>query len=95
MNKIETTGQVHVQLETITQHPISRSGAREVLSGLDAFSVIIFDFEHITAIGQAFADEIYRVFQNTHPDIVIQEENMTAGVRFMVERAKSEARKSK
>jgi len=47
----------------------------------------------VPLVGQAFADEIYRVFQNKHPNIVIQEENMSEGVKFMVERAKNEAKK--
>lgn len=73
---------------------VSRSEARSLLAGLDKFERVVFDFEHITDVGQAFADEIYRVFQNKHPDIVIQEENMSEGVKFMVERAKGEAKRS-
>jgi len=81
--KLYTTGGVH----------ISRSQARRILSGLEKFKIILLDFDKVPVVGQAFADEIYRVFQNSHPGIVIQEENMTEGVRFMVERAKNEARK--
>lgn len=44
-------------------------------------------------VGQSFADEIYRVFQKLHPDIRLENENMSDGVRFMVERAKNEAKK--
>jgi len=82
--KLFTSGGVH----------ISRSQARRILDGLDKFKVILLDFENVPLVGQAFADEIYRVFQNKHPNIVIQEENMSEGVRFMVERAKNEARKN-
>ena len=82
--KLYTTGGIH----------ISRSQARRILSGLEKFKVILLDFEKVPVVGQAFADEIYRVFQNTHPDIEIQEENMSEGVRFMVERAKNEAKKA-
>ncbi|MBI2623383.1 MAG: STAS-like domain-containing protein [Candidatus Liptonbacteria bacterium] len=85
--------QIRVQIETITLHPISRSCAREVLSGLEKFKIILFDYEKVPMVGQAFADEIYRVFQELHPDIRLENENMSEGVRFMVERAKSEARK--
>lgn len=80
--KLFTTGGVH----------ISRSQARRILSGLGKFKVILLDFKDVPLVGQAFADEIYRVFQNEHPNIIIQEENMSEGVRFMVERAKNEAK---
>ena len=56
------------------------------------FKIILLDFKDVPVVGQAFADEIYRVFQNAHPDIQIKEENMSEGVRFMVERAKNEAK---
>lgn len=87
--------EIRVKLFTTSGVHISRSQARRILSGLEKFKIILLDFDKVPVVGQAFADEIYRVFQNAHPDISIQEENMSAGVRFMVERAKNEARKSK
>ena len=81
--KLYTSGGVH----------ISRSQARRILEDLEKFKVILLDFENVPLVGQAFVDEIYRVFQNKHPNIVIQEENMSEGVKFMVERAKNEAKK--
>ncbi len=85
--------EIRVKLYTTSGVHISRSHARRILSGLEKFKIILLDFDKVPFVGQAFADEIYRVFQNAHPDILIQEENMSAGVRFMVERAKNEARK--
>jgi anti-sigma regulatory factor (Ser/Thr protein kinase) len=81
--KLFTTGGIH----------ISRSQARRVLVGLEKFKIILFDYEKVPMVGQAFADEIYRVFQELHPDIRLENENMSEGVRFMVERAKNEAKK--
>ncbi len=83
--RLFTTGGVH----------ISRSQARRVLVGLEKFKIILFDYEKVPMVGQAFADEIYRVFQELHPDIRLENENMSESVRFMVERAKNEARKNK
>ena len=83
--KLYTSGGVH----------ISRSQARRILEGLEKFKVILLDFENVPLVGQAFVDEIYRVFQNAHSDILIQEENMSESVKFMVKRAKNEAKKSK
>ncbi len=85
--------EVRVRLYTSSGIHISRSQARRILSGLEKFQIIVLDFEKVPLVGQAFADEIYRVFKNAHPTIVIQEENMVEGVKFMVERAKNEAKK--
>lgn len=81
--KLFTTGGIH----------ISRSQARRVLAGLEKFKIILFDYEKVPMVGQAFADEIYRVFQELHPDIRLENENMSEGVRFMIVRAKNEAKK--
>lgn len=86
--------EIRVKLYTMGGVHISRSQARRILSGLEKFKVILFDFEKVPVVGQAFADEVYRVFQHKHPDIKIEEENMSEGVRFMIERAKNEASKS-
>ncbi len=85
--------EIRVKLYTSSGIHISRSQARRILSGLEKFQIILLDYEKVPMVGQAFADEIYRVFQNAHPTITIQEENMSEGVRFMVERAKNEAKK--
>ncbi|MBU0722996.1 DUF4325 domain-containing protein [Patescibacteria group bacterium] len=74
---------------------ISRSQARRILEGLDKFKVILFDYEKVPLIGQAFADEIYRVFQKRYPDIHLKNKNMNEGVSFMIKRAKNEAGKKK
>lgn len=65
---------------------ISRSQARRILTGLDKFKTIILDFDRVTTIGQAFADEIFRVFQQRQPDIKIIPINMVKSVQFMVDR---------
>jgi anti-sigma regulatory factor (Ser/Thr protein kinase) len=86
--------EIRVKLYTMGGVHISRSQARRILFGLEKFKIILLDFENVPIVGQAFADEIYRVFHHGHPDIKIEEENMSEGVRFMVERAKNEANKS-
>jgi len=84
--------EIHVRLYTMGGVHISRSQARRVLSGLEKFKIVLLDFNRVPVIGQAFADEIYRVFKNKYPDITIQETNMNEGVKFMIERAKTEAK---
>jgi ERCC4-type nuclease len=86
--------EIRVKLFTAGGVHISRSQARRILAGLEKFKIVLFDYEKVPLVGQAFADEIYRVFQERHPDIRLENENMSEGVRFMVERAKNEAKRS-
>jgi hypothetical protein len=48
---------------------VSRSQAKRVLVRVDRFSQVIFNFEGVDMIGQAFADQIFRVFAAEHPDV--------------------------
>jgi hypothetical protein len=50
---------------------VSRSQAKRVLARVDRFSEVLLDFQGVQDIGPAFADEIFRVFRNAHPDISI------------------------
>lgn len=79
--------EIKVRLFTIGNIYISRSQARRVLSGLEKYRSIVFDFDKVTTVGQAFADEIFRVFRNNHPAIQLEAINMTESVKFMVARA--------
>jgi len=66
---------------------ISRSQARRILSGLEKYETIVLDYDKVSTVGQAFADEIYRVFKNNHTNIKIESRNMIEPVKFMIERA--------
>ena len=55
---------------------VSRSEAKRLLYGLDKFKEVMLDFKGVTSIGQGFADEIFRVFVNEHPDIKIRTANV-------------------
>lgn len=79
---------VRIKLFVMGGDYLSRSHARRVLAGLERFRSVTFDFDRVSAIGQAFADEIFRVFHSRHPHVRLQTENMNSAVRFMVERAK-------
>ncbi len=68
---------------------ISRSAAKRVLARFDKFREIMLDFQGIDSIGSAFADEIFRVFKNQHPDINLVVVNASPEVNKMIERARS------
>ena len=63
---------------------ISRSQAKRVLNRIDRFKMVIFDFNGVDNIGQGFADEVFRVFANQHPEISIQHVNSNADVKNMI-----------
>ncbi len=65
---------------------ISRSQAKRLLVDLDKFKRIVLDFEDVPTVGQGFADEVFRVFQNSHPHIQLRPINMNEEVAFMVNR---------
>jgi hypothetical protein len=50
---------------------VSRSQAKRLLSRVDRFSTVIFDFRDVDSIGRAFADEIFRVFELNNPSITL------------------------
>ncbi|HEX7651268.1 MAG TPA: DUF4325 domain-containing protein [Candidatus Paceibacterota bacterium] len=78
--------EVRVKLYTREGSYISRSQARRILVGLDKFESITLDFKKVETVGQAFADEIFRVFRLRHPNIQVHPIHMNESVRFMVER---------
>lgn len=63
---------------------VSRSQARRVLSRFDKFREVSLDFSGVESIGQAFADEIFRVFANQHPNIKITHSHATDQIINMI-----------
>jgi anti-sigma regulatory factor (Ser/Thr protein kinase) len=68
---------------------ISRSQAKRLLARVELFKTVIFDFAGVDGIGQAFADEIFRVFAQRHPAIELLPIKANSQVKRMIERAKS------
>ena len=63
---------------------VSRSQARRILTGLEKFKVIVLDFKDVETVGQAFADEVFRVWKNHQPDIQVKVQNANENVQFMI-----------
>ena len=68
---------------------ISRSQAKRLLTRFERFNEIILDFKGVDTIGQAFADEIFRVFQNQNPKIHLTPINTHDQIEKMISRVKS------
>lgn len=68
---------------------VSRSQAKRLLDRVDRFKTVLFDFTEVETIGQAFADEVFRVFVNAHPNIEIYPIRANEDVMQMINRAKA------
>jgi uncharacterized protein (DUF1330 family) len=68
---------------------VSRSQAKRLLAGLDKFKIVVLDFSSVEAIGQAFADEVFRVFKKQHPEIKLVTLDASKEVEQMISRAQS------
>jgi len=77
--------EIRVTLYKIGTGFLSRSQARRILHSLEKFTHILLDFEGIDIIGQAFADEIFRVWKNNNPETKISHEKANEDVQFMID----------
>jgi len=77
----------HVPIK-LAQYPgeqlVSRSQAKRVLSRFDKFSEVFLDFKDVQGIGQAFADEIFRVYRKANPKVEISVANACEDVLKMI-----------
>ena len=68
---------------------LSRSQAKRLITRVDRFIEVVLDFEGVTQIGQAFADQIFRVFKNKHPEVHLTVTNTKTDVKNMIKRVQS------
>jgi anti-sigma regulatory factor (Ser/Thr protein kinase) len=68
---------------------VSRSQAKRILARLERFKEVILDFAGVESVTPAFADEIFRVFASTHPQVQLMPVNDNEQVRLMIRRAVS------
>jgi anti-sigma regulatory factor (Ser/Thr protein kinase) len=68
---------------------ISRSQAKRLLLRIDRFRTAVLDFGNVNQIGQAFADEIFRVFARRHPGVELQFINANEDISNMIRRAQN------
>lgn len=74
---------------------VSRSQAKRLLARVERFSEVVLDFKGVKEIGQAFADEVFRVFQRQHPQMKISAIRANTTVRRMIDRALATAAEQK
>ena len=65
---------------------VSRSQAKRLLARFERFKEVILDFKGVESIGQAFADEIFRVYAKQHPQVCLTPLNANEQVEKMIRR---------
>jgi hypothetical protein len=68
---------------------LSRSQAKRLMARFERFRRVELDFAGVPEIGQAFADELFRVFAAAHPQVELLWSNAAPQVRSMIDRARS------
>jgi hypothetical protein len=70
-----------------TENLVSRSQAKRLLARLHRFDDVFLDFRRVESIGQAFSDEIFRVFAGEHPGVKLHAIHTTPAVDRLIRRA--------
>ncbi|MHB1512991.1 MAG: STAS-like domain-containing protein [Acidiferrobacter sp.] len=68
---------------------MSRSQAKRLVARVEKFKIVILDFNGVDMIGQAFADEVFRVFAKRHTGVNLKYINANAEVMKLIERVTS------
>jgi predicted DNA-binding protein YlxM (UPF0122 family) len=67
---------------------VSRPQAKRLIARFEQFKEVILDFKGIIIIGQPFADEVFRVFQNEHPNTHLYPININEDIERMIKLVK-------
>lgn len=78
---------VPVRLARIgNENLVSRSQAKRLVARFEGFRTVLLDFTEVPEIGQAFADEVFRVFLNSHPRVELIPIHANSEVQQMINR---------
>lgn len=86
----KTVVQVHIAKHE-GESLMARSQAKRLVARFENFKTVLLDFTDVKAIGQGFADEIFRV--NAHPEVEILPVRAGEEVMRMIFRARENTNK--
>jgi hypothetical protein len=78
------TTEIPVRLARLSSELVSRSQAKWVMDRATQFRTVILDFEGVHHVGQAFIDEIFRVFALAHPEVTLKTINLEPPLEQLV-----------
>jgi len=67
-----------------SENLVSRSQAKRLTAGFDKFRMVELDFAEVDQVGQAFTDELFRVFASMHPEIQLTYVNASDQIEKMI-----------
>ncbi|MGE0074733.1 MAG: DUF4325 domain-containing protein [Sphaerochaetaceae bacterium] len=70
---------------------LSRSQGKRMMARVERFVDVILDFNGVEMIGQAFADEVFRVFQSLHKEVRIRSINTNESIANMIKHVNASA----
>ena len=78
------------KLSLLNENVVSRSQAKRLMIGLQKFDEVYLDFTDVNKIGQAFADQIFRVWAKQNPNVNLDYQAANESVVKMIVRAEAE-----
>ncbi len=67
---------------------VSRSQAKRLSMRFERFKYVVLDFNGVVDIGQAFADELFRVFVDAHPQVLLSWIHVTDSIVNAIKRVR-------
>lgn len=68
---------------------VSRSQAKRILNRVEKFKTVLLDFDGVGSIGQAFADEVFRIFLRRNPQTTLIPINQNSDIDRMIKTAQA------
>ena len=72
---------------------MSRGEAKQLCTQIEGVTRVILDFSGIVFMGQGFADQLFRVFQEAHPEVELVPQNMNEDIQRMYQHVLLRAKK--
>ena len=83
-DEVGVFGKTRIPLKNVFDSaPVSRSQAKRLTHRLEQFSEVTLDFAEISWIGQGFAHQLFVVYANANPDVILIPINMCEAVAKM------------
>jgi anti-sigma regulatory factor (Ser/Thr protein kinase) len=78
-----------VMIKLLKKDYISRSEAKRLLVNLEKFREVELDFKSVKQLGQGFADEVFRIFVEKNPQLIINASNTNPAIQAMIDHVSS------
>lgn len=73
-----------IMIKLLKTDYISRSEAKRLLMNLGKFREVELDFKSVKQLGQGFTDEVFRIFVDKNPQLIISTSNTNPAIQAMI-----------